>query len=329
MLALLFSALNASASEQQAGEEEEEVEKEQSAFLDWVERERHRSESYGHGAARWVDAFFSDPEYEAEIASSQARIRPELFYGRDDGTEVRVKVSFKLRLPNIERKVSLVGGSSDFDSGFDEAVDDDINEPVVGLQFFGKERKKWHTSGSVGLKFNEFAGFIGPRFRYMTDWSESTSFRFVQKILWQTNNEWQFRSRFDFNFTINDRYFFRQMVDARWRGEDADEEGYRTRLSSLLTRRLDNAAGLQSEVTAIFHTRPDTHVDEYIVAMRYRKRAWREWFYYEIVPQISWKEEFNYRTSPGIGLRIEVFYGGNKGTDFWRREAEDTEDFRW
>jgi hypothetical protein len=309
--------------------EETEEEKSQSAFLDYIERDKKRVETQGLRAVQWVDSFFSDPAYEAEVATSQARIRPELYYRSEQGLKPKIKFGFKFRLPNLERHVSLVGGSTDFDSDFDSAVDDDVSEPAIGLQFFGKERNKWSSSLSVGVKFNEFAGFIGPRFRYQTPWTERTSFRFVQKFLWQTNSEWQLRSRFDVSVAVNESYFFRQMVDARWRGEYSAEEGYRTRVSSFLTRRLPNSAGLQSEATVIFHTRPETHVDEYVVALRYRKQTWREWFYYEIVPQVTWEEEFDYKFNPGIRLRIEVFYGADKGSRFWKKEAEDTDDFRW
>jgi hypothetical protein len=312
-----------------ADKETEATEKKQSVILDMIEKEKERVESQNLRAVQWVDSFFSDPAYEAEVATSQFRIRPEVRYRNEQGWGGTVKFSFKFRLPNLERRVSLVGGSSDFDEDFDAAVDEDVNEPAIGLQFFGKEREKWGSSLSVGLKFNEFAGFVGPRFRYNTKWSERSSFRFIQKILWQTNNEWQLRSRFDFNFAVNERFFFRQMFDARWRGEYSDEEGYRTRVSSILTRRLPNSAGLQSEATMIFHTEPDLHVNEYIVALRYRKRVWRDWFYYEIVPQLAWEKEFDYRTNPGIRLRFEVFYGADKNTRFWKREAEDTDDFRW
>ena len=305
------------------------AEKKQSAYLDFLEREKEWVDSASLRTAQWVDSFFSDPEYEAEMVTSQFRLRPEISYRAEQGFDGTLKASFKYRLPNLERKVSLVGGSSDFDEDFDAAVDDDVNEPAIGLQFFGKQRKEWAYSVSVGVKFNDFAGFMGPRIRYATNWTERTSFRYVQKILWQTNSEWQFRSRFDVNVAINDRFFFRQMVDARWRGEYSDEEGLRTRVSSFLTSRLSRTSGLQNEATAVFHTEPDTHVDEYILALRYRKQAWREWFYYEIVPQVTWEDEFDYKLNPGIRFRIEVFYGASQGQRYWRREAEDTNDFRW
>ena len=52
-------------------------------------------------------------------------------------------------------------------------------------------------------------------------------------------------------------------------------------------------SGLQYEFSTVFHTEPDTHVDEYVLAVRYRKRTKRDWLYYEIIPQVSFEDEFS------------------------------------
>jgi hypothetical protein len=62
--------------------------------------------------------------------------------------------------------------------------------------------------------------------------------------------------------------------------------------------------------------------------LRFRKRARREWLYYEIVPQVSFDHEFDYKFNPGIRLRVEFFYGADSSAKFWKREHEDEEDFR-
>ncbi len=343
-MVLLFSAASACALEQEitedkteqsrttgdeSGEQPADAETKQSRILDFIEKEKEKVENQSTRLVQWTDSFFTDQEYQSEVATTQFRLRPELYYRSEQGLKVKFKGSFRLRLPNLGRRVSLVGGSSDMDDSFDESVDDDINEPSIGLRFLGRDKGKWNFSASVGIKGNEFAGFVGPRLRYRTELTPRTSFRFVQKVLWQTNRTWQIRSRFDYNFALNERVFFRQMVDGRWRGEYSDEEGYRTRISSFLTRHLSNTAGLQGEFSTIFFTKPDTHVDEYVVALRYRKQTWRDWFYYEIVPQVSWENEFDYKTNPGIRLRIEIFFGSDKASEFWQREAEDSDDFRW
>jgi hypothetical protein len=192
-----------------------------------------------------------------------------------------------------------------------------------------KETSRWNTSISLGLKFNEFAFFLGPRVRYEDAIGEKGSYRFTQTLRWQTNNAWQINTRLDLNRVISNRLFFRQTFDGRWRGERAEEEGYRTQISSFLTQRLGQQSGLQYEFSTVFHTRPDTHVDKYTVAVRYRKKTRRDWLYYEIVPQLSWEHDYDYKTNPGIRLRLEFFYGGDTMDKFWRRESEDTEEFRW
>jgi hypothetical protein len=158
---------------------------------------------------------------------------------------------------------------------------------------------------------------------------EKGSYRFTQTIRWQTNNYWQFNSRLDLNRLISDRFYFRQTFDGRWRGEEADEKGYRTRVSSYLTQKLTPASGIQYEFSTIFHTEPNTHVSKYVLELRYRKQTRRDWLYYEIVPLISFDKEYDYKFNPGIRLRLEFFFGKSAARQFWRGEAEDSEEFRW
>ncbi len=280
-------------------------------------------------ASQWADSFFIDPDYDAEVATSLFRIRPELHYREEQGLKPRLRVSLKLRLPNMGRKVSLVIGSDTEDDSFshpEEGVDDNS---IIGLQFFGKERDHWFTSLSAGIKFNDVALFVGPRVRYSNALGEASAYRITQTIRWQTNSFWQINTRLDLNHVINDRFFFRQSFDGRWRGERSDEEGYRTQVSSFLTQRLKTAAGMQYEFSTVLHTEPDTHVDRYTLSVRYRKKTSRDWLYYEIAPEISFEDEFDYKTNPGIRLRVEFFYGDDSGVQTHQREPEDTDDFRW
>ncbi|MGB5760918.1 MAG: hypothetical protein WBM58_00050 [Sedimenticolaceae bacterium] len=233
-----------------------------------------------------------------------------------------------ISLHNMGRRVSLVVGADDEDV-FGDSVDDPTDDGVIGLQFFMRESSRWNTSHSLGVKFNDIAGFIGPRARYTGVLGQKGSYRFTQTLRWQTNNYWQINTRLDLNRVINDKLFFRRAVDGRWRGERSDEEGYRTKISSLFTQRVSVYSGLQYEFSTVFHTEPDTHVDEYVLAVRYRKRTKRDWLYYEIIPQVSFEDEFSYRFNPGIRLRVEFFFGGNTTEEFWKRELEDSEDFRW
>ncbi len=294
----------------------------------WLDSHKNYMDTQIERASLWVDGFFVDSEYEAEDAYTQIRLRPEFYYRREQGAKGKFRFRARVNLPNLGRKVSLVAGADD-DSGFDDSLDDSTDDDILGLQFFMKESSKWNTSFTAGVKFDEFAFFVGPRVRYRANIGEKGSYRFTQTVRWQTNNYWQFNTRLDLNRVISDTLYFRQTFDGRWRGEKSRDEGYRTRISSFLTQRLTQLSGFQYEFSTIFHSRPDTHVDKYVVAARYRKQTSRKWLYYEIVPQISWDEKYDYKFNPGIRLRLEFFYGKSTSRQIWKNQPEDTDEFNW
>lgn len=311
-----------SINEKQEAAEEEEGRSLLDAHKEYVDTRVQR-------ASQWVDSFFNDPNYDAEAADSQIRIRPEFYYRDKQGASGRFRMRLRLNLPNLGRRVSLVAGADEEDDDISESGDDDRSDGLVGLQFFLKESSRWNVSFTAGVKFNDAAFLFGPRVRFQDSIGERGSYRFTQTLRWQTNNYWQINSRLDLNRIVSERYFFRQTFDGRWRGERSDEEGYRTLIGSYFTQRLGPQSGLQYEFSTIFHTRPDTHVDKYTLALRYRRQTSRPWLYYEIIPQISFEDEFGYELNPGIRLRVEIFYGGKKLQDRWNRALEDTENFRW
>ena len=280
-------------------------------------------------ASEWVDGFFDDPNNVAESTTTQIRLRPEFYYREEQGAKFKFKASVKIRIPGLKGKVSFIAGTDEDgnDTGGTGEVEED--ESIVGLQFFLSNSTKWNTSITAGVKFNDFAGFVGPRFRYRTAMGENSSLRFTQTFRYQTNNYWDIGSRLDLNFVLSDRFYFRQTVYGRWRGEESDEKGYRTRVSSVLSQKLNYTTGLQYDFSTIFHTKPDNHVDKYTLALRFRQRTSREWLYYEIVPQVSFEDEFDYKANLGIRLRLEIFYGGTRTSQFWKRNVEDDDDFRW
>jgi hypothetical protein len=294
----------------------------------WVDTHKESVDTRVEQATLWVDGFFNDPNYEAEAAYSQIRLRPELYYRKEQGAKAEFRFRARINLPNIGRRASLVVGAEDEDD-FNGSADDSSTDGTLGLQYFIKESARWNTSVSAGIKFNDFAFYLGPRFRFKDTVGEKGSYRFTQTIRWQTNNYWQFNSRLDLNRLITDKLYFRQTFDGRWRGEEADEIGYRTRVSSFLTQNLTPVSGIQYQFSTTFHTEPDTHVYKYALELRYRKQTKRDWLYYEIIPLVSFDKKYDYKFNPGIRLRLEFFFGRSAARQFWREEAEDSEQFSW
>jgi len=274
--------------------------------------------------AKWFDSFFDDPNYVAEDASSRVRFRPELYLREEQGTKVRVKVAAKVNLPNLNRKMSLVIGGDDGTGDFENSLDDTLDGASIGLQAFGRASKKWNLSVTAGVKLDDFAFFAGPRVRYLHAIGDRSQFRFVQIFRWFTDNGWDTRTRIDFDHVFDNGMFFRQTIDGRRRADRYDEEGFRTRVSTSLIKRLSSDSGLQYEWFTIFHTKPENKIDSTTVALRYRKRYKYDWLFYEIVPQLAFEDEFDWDINPGIRFRIEIIFG----KDARKSKARD-DDFLW
>lgn len=280
-------------------------------------------------ASRWIDGFFVDSNYRAETSHNQLRVRPELYYRDEQGTEVKTKLQARIQLPNLGHRISLLAGADEDDVRSGEFANEENQNRMAGLQFLLSDSEKWHTSIVAGFKFGGFAFFFGPRLRYQTAINDRALIRLTETVRWQTNNYWDIGSRGDLFYVLDERLYFRQTVHVRWRGENDDEEGVLTELSSVLSQRLSPTAGLQYDFSTVFHTQPDTHVDKYTLSLRYRKQTHREWLYYEIAPQVSFEDEFGFKANPGIRLRVEFFYGGGSSGRFGQDESEDAEEFEW
>ncbi len=274
-----------------------------------LDRHKDFMDSQVQLASQWFDDFFADPDYDADAADTQFRLRPEYYYRDEQGSKLKMKVHAKIGLPNLGHRVTLIAGADEDEDHFGEADADSNDYKVAGLQLFLADSPKWNTSIVAGFRFGEAAVFVGPRFRYVSPITDTTSFRFTQTIRWQTNNHWDIGSRGDLNFLLNERFFFRQTVYVRWRDKKHDEEGLRTRVSSVLSQLLSPTSGLQYDFSTIFHTEPDVHVDKYTLSSRYRQRTRREWLYYEIAPQVSFEDQFGFKANPGIRLLLEIYYG--------------------
>lgn len=185
-----------------------------------LDRSKEYVDSQVRRASLWVDGFFDDPNHVAEATTTQIRIRPEFYYREEQGAKFKFKGSVKISLPGLKGKVSLVGGSDESDDESGDTGKDAEGESVVGLQFFLSSTARWNTSIVAGVKFNDFAGIAGPRFRYQAAMGENSSMRFTQTFRYQTNDYWDIGSRLDLNFLVSDHLFFRQTVYGRWRGED-------------------------------------------------------------------------------------------------------------
>jgi hypothetical protein len=271
------------------------------------------------GSAMWLDSFFGDERYEAEVYSSQLKLRFEAFREGDTGMDYR-RPNFDLRLvlPQLRRKTRLVVSGDptvDYDASATPGATPS-GQPVppggtgtvtTSLQYFPVETKRSNVSLRAGLKLSggKLQLLLGPRYRYLVEFGP-WDLRFTQEIIWTTDVGWQSLTRFDYERTLHAGLFFRTTLEGVW---TESVNGYPYALRFLLRHPLDTNRALEYEWINTFQTRPTNLLMEEMLIFRYRQRFWKKWLFLEIDPQFRYPRDQGFAFTPGILFRLEMIFG--------------------
>ena len=269
-------------------------------------------------SATWLDSFFGDERYEAEINQSQFKVRFDAFREGSTGMDYR-RPNFDLRLvlPQLRHKTRLVISGDQ-----NEELETAASQPATpasqlakgleksvttALQFVPLETQRSNFSVRAGVKFHngKLEMLLGPRYRYLVHY-ENWDVRFTQEELWTTDIGWTVRSRFDVERPLPRDLFFRTSLEGIW---TENVHGYPYTLSFLLRHPLDGNRALQYEWVNSFQTRPTDLLIEELLVFRYRQRFWRDWLFLEIAPQVRFPRDRGFEYTPGILFRLEMVFG--------------------
>jgi hypothetical protein len=266
-------------------------------------------------SATWLDSFFGDERYEAEVNRSQFKVRFDAFREGSGGMDYqRPNFDLRLVLPRLRQKTRLIisgDPNEDLDTTTSQLVAPASQGPArsvtSALQFFPLDTKRSNLSIRAGVKFHnmKLELLLGPRYRYLVHY-EIWDVRFTQEELWTTDIGWTVRSRFDVERPLPRALFFRTSLEGIW---TENVHGYPYALSFLLRHPLDGNRALQYEWVNSFQTRPTDLLTEELFIFRYRQRFWRDWLFLEIAPQVRFPRDRGFEYTPGILFRLEMVFG--------------------
>lgn len=269
-------------------------------------------------SAMWLDSFFGDERFEAEVNRSHLKVRFDAFREGSGGMDyLRPNFDLRLVLPQLRHKTRLVISGdpneevdpSSSPQGSPAAKLAKVPEKSVttALQVVPLETKRSNLSIRAGVKLHsgKLELFLGPRYRYLVHYGP-WDVRFTQEERWTTDIGWQVRSRFDVERPLPNDLFFRTSIEGIW---TENVNGYPYALSFLLRQPLDGDRALQYEWINSFQTRPTDLLTEELFVFRYRQRFWREWLFLEIAPQVRFPRDSGFEYTPGILFRLEMVFG--------------------
>ena len=264
----------------------------------------------------WIDRFFTDEEYEAELNESWARLRLDSFAEQYEGVDVGARVRLYLKLPGLNERFRVEILSDAEDQDIQGSAGDGVGPPpadvadnsiTAALSYFFSNKERRSVSARLGLDFDGLTPdpYVGARYRERVPLGEDTNFRFVERVRLYTLNGLESRTSLQLAHSLEQDRLFRTSLDGTWR----EDEDFFYSLGFSVSQPLDETSAIRYELVNSFKTSPH-NLDRVTLRVRYRRQIWREWLTFEVAPQVAVPRDRDYQPVLGIFLRLEATFGG-------------------
>ncbi|MBN7823734.1 hypothetical protein J0A66_00720 [Bowmanella dokdonensis] len=265
-----------------------------------------------NATARWFDQFFADESLDLdEEARAEARIRLGWEPRSRELNEFESRFRVRVSLPNMKHQTDLI--FSDYDDREDsssvkaarnEAIDN-RNRFSVALRWRLKQSDDLDVSHRVGIG-RKLQPYVKSEVRKTFSLTEINNIHVEASVYYYTQDrfgshlmaQYEHQTSPDGLFRFDNHFYFRdEENDWIW------QHGFHQYLQ-------------WNEKTAVIYglfvegnSRPNYRDEEYLVSIRWRRNALREWLFFEVEPFVLWSREEEFKPSYGVGLRVEGYFG--------------------
>jgi hypothetical protein len=267
--------------------------------------------------AVWLDSFFEDARVVKEENRSYIRARYDVFQEERAGATYRPTFNVRLSLPQLENRAHIVISAESPEPATnipapvgttgDRIAPTDERNVTTSVNYILRSTEEESSIVRTGAQFTHGSPvlFIAPRYRHfipLTTWY----FRFTQEAVWKTDTKWQVDTLFDLERQLPLGLFFRTSAGGSWID---GTNGYFYSLSFSLRQLIDPKHALDYAWINSYQTRPVYELAEILFSIRYRQNLWRDWFFFEVAPQLRFPRSGNFDGIPGILFRFEMSFG--------------------
>lgn len=274
----------------------------------WIDEGHDYAARKANEMTQWVDNFFGNDERDLEQAESRLRLRTIYDWDQRLSNDVKFRLGGKVNLPQISDRLDLVFRGEDMD-GMGERDSERYDEDRVGLQLqVGNTELERHrfdlTMGisSAGLR-------PGVKYVFQDALTQDINFRFTQRVMHENDEGVYGTSQFVFDKPLSESSLLRSYTRLM-RGEETDGLEWSTNFS--YARAWNNERGRVGAtwfyVGAEGQTEPYDYVSNYLLGVRFRRQAYRDFLFWEVEPSYNWRIDEPYYDRDGawkIVLRLE------------------------
>ncbi|GMR15761.1 MAG: hypothetical protein BMS9Abin31_0050 [Gammaproteobacteria bacterium] len=289
------------------------MEESEKPFFSFLDTPQEFISSGVEGLARNIDEFFSDNKIFYETSGTYLRLRADTIVNEAGAIGYEGDVKFKLRLPNVTRKLKFT-----FESDANERQDDVTSKPentpiaaVQGKDYFaglqatlGKE-DEWQFKPSIGLRLSSnvepYIRFRAKRKYEFNKWS----IRWQETPYWFDSFGWGVDSYIELNRKISDDDLFRASTFARWTNEADQFE-----LSQVFSmyHNLSKRRAISYFAGVYGKSEPTVFATHYLLGLTYRQNIHKDYLFIELLPQIKYEKINDFHSEHSIILRLEIVF---------------------
>jgi hypothetical protein len=276
----------------------------------WLDTMHKSIADSADSTALWFDDFFHLDEFEnKDKASGEARIKLGWEPRSRNFNEFETRLKLRVKLPNLKNRVDLV--LSDYD---DERPDSSII--ASGNEAFNNQDRfslalRWRAKPNSGLSHRLGVGrrlqvFAKSRYRSLIDLSENSDLRWETSVYYYSRDGLGANFSWLVDYNLNPESLLRFNNSFYYRDRSND---WLWQHSWQNLKQLNDKSALISGFYVEGVSQPNYRLEEYLVSVRWRKNALRDWLFYELEPFVLWRRDENFAASFGLAFRVEGFFG--------------------
>lgn len=269
--------------------------------------------------ANYFDSFFATERADEEAANSQVRLIGALRLRESRGFDFSPRIKARFILPNLKQRVNLlIDTESDDSMTLADEMPDSVpqgnlkDNTSIALQLIQKSGADVGISHrlSLNMKDDKLNPQLRSQVRFSWQTSERDLLRLTQAAFWEKYAGFGQETRFDYEHLLHLKAVNRSsLLRITLRGLTSEaSDGYEWSLpievlNALPNRRAYSYGGSISGVTD-----SSCGITNSAVFIRYRQSIWREWFYFDITPQLEWPKVKDRNTTTSIKLAFEMVF---------------------
>jgi len=261
----------------------------------WVDRKQFQIRSWADDTSNKIDNWFGETDPE-KPASATLRVIVDNSWNQHDGYEIKPRIRGKIKLPTLERKLSLVFGDDSLDNELDNNVAITNENPGNSNDKTLDRQQTRENNSSFALRWSEFSKYIP----FKTDLDlglrsgDDIYLRLKASKNWKLENDFSFHAEQIYRYGVDSKNYLRtnlELTHARPNQAFLSNQlnlTYSDNQDDDLT--WDNSLFRQHQFfhensfsygiyTGGFLNNKDLRLNSWGPFISWRQPLWREWFY--------------------------------------------------